>query len=123
MGQRVSIVQYSVLHKLRSSCLQAVLTGILRGVWAAWLGWILKVTIHTTHRSRIEWQPAPSPAPAGLEHGLLRAEALQIPPEDLEGDVEIETSRTNASTSTLPDTAASMLCRTHTTSKTCESAS
>lgn len=63
MGQRVSIVQYSVLHKLRSSCLQAVLTGILRGVWAAWLGWILEVTIHTTHPSRIEWQASPIPQP------------------------------------------------------------
>lgn len=81
------------------------------------------MTIHTTHLSRIEWQPAPSTAPAGLEGGLLKAEALQIPPGDLEGDVEIETSRINASTSTLPDTTASMLCCTHTTFKTCESAS
>ena len=32
MGQRVSIMRYSVLHKLRSSCLWAVPTGILRGV-------------------------------------------------------------------------------------------
>jgi hypothetical protein len=81
------------------------------------------MAIHTTHLSRIEWQPAPSPAPAGLKRGLLKAEALQIPHGDLEGYLEIETSRRNASTATLPDTTASMLCCTYTTSKTCESAS